>query len=169
MSTRIKSRVILRAGISTSCERARNNTCGLSFGLPQLKHEVFLASRTNGATYGDVLPNCAHQFWSTDAPHFFRTNKLDTTYDTDRQTDTWWRLKRVPYSTRESSSVYVWFFIGYINISCRIADERRKFSYYMSLFLTGSGRLLRLNPVNTSILEYVSEYWRGDLYNAAIQ
>lgn len=85
MSTRIKSRVIiLRAGISTSCERARNDSCGLSFGLHQLKHEAFPASRTDGTTYGDVLPNCAHQFWATDAPHFFRTNKLDTTYDTDR-------------------------------------------------------------------------------------
>jgi hypothetical protein len=94
MSTRIKSRVmILRAGISTSCERARNDSCGLYFGLHQLMHEAFPAWRTNGTTYGDVLPNCAHQFWSTGAPHFFRSNKLDTTYDTDRQTDTWWRLK----------------------------------------------------------------------------
>lgn len=83
MSTQIKSRVILRPGISTSCERARNDSCGLSFGLHQLKREVFLASQTDGTTYGDVLPNCAHQFWSTDAPHFFKTNKLNTTYDTD--------------------------------------------------------------------------------------
>jgi len=78
MPAQIKSRVILRPGISTSCERARNDSCGLSFGLRQLKHEVFLASQTNGTTHGDVLPNCAHQFWSTDAPHFFRTNKLNT-------------------------------------------------------------------------------------------
>jgi len=54
--------------------------------------------------------------------------------------------------------VYARFVIGYVNIYCRIADERRKFSYYVGLFVTGSGRLLRLNPVNSSILEYVSEY-----------
>ena len=53
--------------------------------------------------------------------------------------------------------MYARFLIGDVNIYCRIADERRNFSYYIGLFLTVGGRLLRLNPVNSSILEYVSE------------
>jgi hypothetical protein len=67
-------------------------------------------------------------------------------------------MKRIPYSMTGPSSVYARSLIGYENMYYRITDERRKFSYYIGLFLTRSGKLPRLNPVNSSILEYVSEY-----------